>query len=313
MFKVGSLKKKTAIGLDVSSSEIRVVELAKKNNLFQLLRFGIEPTGGAKDKTALAGVVKKAMDKAEISSKKVNASVSGQSVIVRYIELPKMTKEELDGAIGFEAERYIPFNINEVVLDCQILKELPDGKMQVLLVAAKKDLIDDRIKLLEAAGLEPNLIDIDSFALINSFQRANSQEAGGTVALLNLEVGLISINILKDNMSCFTRDIFLDTNLSAEGADAGSKVVEELIREVRLSFDYHENQFEKGIGKIFVSGELSGPGGLVEPLRQNLKIEIAGWNSVNSLELDPAVDKKKLADLSNKLTIAIGLALRGAQ
>jgi len=310
MFKIRPLKKKAGIGLDIASGEVRVVELAKRNNLFQLSRFGIEPAGGAKDKAALAEVIKKAMDKAGIASKEVNTSVSGQSVIVRYVELPKMTKEELDGAIRFEAEKYVPFNINDVVLDCQILKELRDGKMQVLLVAAKKDLIDDRIKLLEAAGLKPNLIDIDSFALINSFQRANPQGASGTVALLNLEAGLISINILKDNISCFTRDIFLDTNLSAEGVDTGSKVVEEVTKEVRLSFDYYENQFEKDIGKIFVSGELSDSGGFVEPLRQNLKMEITGWDPVKDLELDPAVDKKKLADVSKKLTIAIGLALR---
>ena len=276
------------------------------------------------------------MDNAGITSKEVNTSVAGQEVIVRYVEFPQMTKEELNGAIKFEAEKHIPFNINEVFLDCQILDRRSRDKMKVLLVAAKKDLINNHIKFITDMGFKPVLIDIDSFAIINAFQRSNPGQNIGTIALLNLGAGFSSINILKGNISCFTREtpiggknidqaISEKLNISLEEADhlkcnpgerkeeiaeIAKPVIENLLSEIRLSVDYYENQFEKGIDKIFVSGGASNFAELIDSLKKSLKVEIAAWDPVKGLEIDPGIDREKLSVVSNKLTVAIGLALR---
>ncbi|MEA3328236.1 MAG: type IV pilus assembly protein PilM [Candidatus Omnitrophota bacterium] len=298
-----SKKLKANVGLNISSSGISVAEMAGKNEKYHLLHFGFEPLKDTKAKADLGDAIKKAMDNAGITSKEVNTSVAGQEVIVRYIEFPQMAKDELNSAIKFEAEKYIPFNIDDVVLDCQILDKGSQGKMKVLLVAAKKDLIDKHISLIEQAGLRATLIDVDSFAIINAFQANNPRQVTGTIALLNLGKELSSINILKGNTSCFTRDILI-------GGD--NLNVENLLSEIHLSFDYYESQFEKGIDRVFLNGESSGLAGLRDSLKESLKLEIRPWNAVEGLEIDPGLDKEKLSAVSDKLTVAVGLALRKA-
>lgn len=336
MFKFGSLKEKTGVGLNIGSSSVSVVELVKKNERFFLLHFGVEPIKNTEDRTDLAEVIKKVIGDAGITSKEINSSVAGQEVIVRYIGLPQMTKEELDGAIKFEAEKYIPFNIDEVVLDCQILDKKPQSKMNVLLVAAKKSLIDNHINLIKQAGLTPVLIDVDSFAIINAFQMANPEQVTGTITLLNLGAQFSSINILKDNISCFTRDVLIGgnniskaisekLNVGLEEADRlkcnpeGRKeeiseiakpVVENLLSEIQLSFDYYESQFEKGIDKAFVSGRASNFVGLVDTLKESLKLEITAWDPLKGLQISPGINREELSAVSNRLAVAIGLALR---
>ena len=296
-----SKKLKANVGLNIGFSSVSVVEIAGKNEKHRLLHFGFEPLRDTKAKANLGEAVKRAMDNAGITAKEVNTSVAGQEVIVRYIELPQMAREELNSAIKFEAEKYIPFNIEDVVLDCQILDKSLQGKMKVLLVAAKKDLIDKQINLIEQVGLGTTLIDVDSFAIMNAFQMSNPRQITGTIALLNLGEQLSSINILKDNVSCFTRDILI----------GGDKMnVENLLSEIHLSFDYYENQFEKGIERVFLNGESSGLAGLRDSLKESLNLEIRPWSAVEGLEIGPGVDKEKLSAVANKLTVAIGLALR---
>lgn len=332
-------KQKSRVGLDIGSFSIKAVELIEKpKGGLELLKFGIgrlEYEGGVEPK--LSPSIKKVMQDANISTNRINASVSGQSVIVRYIILPKMTRQELQGAIRFEAEKYIPFDIKEVVLDCQVLEEsLEENKMKVLLVAAKKDSINKYTNAIIIAGLEPKLIDVDSFALINSFSANYPENKDQTLALLNLGAQFTNINILKNNASRFTRDIQIAGNeitnavskqlgISVEEAEAlkcapkeragevfeiAKTVLEEIAREIRLSFDYYESQFEKGVDRVYLSGGTSGLKGIESYISQAIGLETDLWDPTKCLQINQENLKQQLPFLSSRLAVAIGLALR---
>ncbi len=328
---------KSRAGLDIGSSGVRVVELGDKAGAMELMKFGVEPAD-AGDREGLISSIKKVVASTPISTKRVNISISGQEVIVRYINLPKMTEAELEGAIKFEAEKYIPFDIADVILDCQILGEVEGRMMRVLLVAAKSDLITERIKIVEEAGLEPASVDVDSFAVINSFQMNNPDQISGTIALLNIGARLTNINILTDGQPCLTRDIQLagdditdaiserlgidfpaaeelkrkEGMRSEELAEIVSPVIESFLSEVRLSFDYYESQLEKGIDKICLSGGAAGLYGLAEFLNEGLRMDVNVWDPTKSLEVGPDIDREKLAGAGSGLAVCIGLALRSA-
>jgi len=326
------------VGLNIGSSSVRVARLVDKDWVKELVSFGIEPIKKDHERADLIEAVKKVMQDAGITAKRVNTSISGQSVIVRYIELPKMTKEELAGAIRFEAEKYIPFKIADVILDHQVLDEPRAGKMKVLLVAAKAELIQDHIKVIEGAGLTPALIDYDSFTIINSFQMNNPDATNQTVALLNIGSRLTNISILNEGVSYFTRDVKIAGDditkaiverlsleyhaaeelkhnpgqRETEISETIRPVLENFLSEIRLSFDYYESQFEKGIDKVYLSGGSARLRGLTEFLKEGLRLEIEVWDPTRSLEVGTDADRTRLAEVAPSLAVCIGLALRKA-
>ena len=171
---------KSIIGLDIGSSSVKAVEISKKGKSkdFELTHLGVAPLppeaivqGAFLNSSAIVDAIREAVEKAKIKTKHVAAAVSGHSVIVKRVSLPAMTREELDEQIRWEAEQYIPFDVNEVNLDFQILDdEGGEGQMDVLLVAAKKDLIDDYVQVITEAGLTPAVIDVAAFAVENAYE-----------------------------------------------------------------------------------------------------------------------------------------------
>jgi type IV pilus assembly protein PilM len=148
-------------------------------------------------------------------------------VIVKKVSLPAMSREELDEQIRWEAEQYIPFDVNEVNLDFQILGGgNDDGQMEVLLVAAKKDLIDDYVQVIHEAGLVPVAIDVAAFAVENAFEANYDVSPGQTVALVNVGAQVVNINIVSNGVPCFTRDI----------TTAGNQYTEEIQKALSISF-----------------------------------------------------------------------------
>lgn len=266
--------------------------------------------------------------------KEVNISVEGPAVIIRHIELPKMKEDELKKAIKFEAEKYIPYGVKDVVLDCQILRELKNG-MAVLLVAVKKDFINNRIKLVQKAGLRPWVVDVDSFALINAFS-LNYPQKKGTIALLNVGASMTHVNILKDGTLSFTRNNALGGNeitkliserlnikkeeaetLKRKPADKkdelfeiSSTVFKELTNEIKSSFDYYESQYEEGVSEIYISGGVAQCEEFKNFLSQNLEINIQSWDPLKNINISSKFSKEQLKGMSYFLPVAIGLALR---
>ena len=157
--------------------------------------------------------------------------MSGHSVIVKKVSLPTMTREELDEQIRWEAEQYIPFDVNEVNLDFQILDdEGGGGQMDVLLVAAKKDLIDDYVQVISEAGLTPAVVDAAAFAVENAYEANYDTEAEQVVALVNIGAQVVNINVIAHGIPTFTRDI----------TTAGNQYTEEIQKALSISFEEAE-------------------------------------------------------------------------
>ncbi len=213
-----ALNPKRTVALDIGSSVVKAVQIRKVGRGFELERFGVaeiypgvdKKSAGVDRRTARIEAIRQAVSQAGISAKHSVSAVSGESIIVRYIQLPDMPENELKGAIRWEAEDYIPFPLEEVNLDSVVLGKSDVGgsmKIDVLLVAAKKDLVAEHISLLKATDLTPSIIDVDSFAFLNSFEANYMPSASEVVALLDIGAELTNINIYLGGVSRFSRDI----------------------------------------------------------------------------------------------------------
>ncbi len=232
------LSSKSIVGLDIGSSCVKAVEVTTGDHGFELVSLGIAPIppesivqGAFLNSGAVVEAIREAMSVAGIKSKKVAAAVSGHSVIVKKIRMPAASLEELEESIQWEAEQYIPFDVNEVNLDFQILEESDsEGQMDVLLVAAKKDVIDDYVQVISEAGLTPSIIDIDSFAVENVFELSADASSDETVALVDVGAQLVNINIISQGTPLFTRDVSL----------GGNQYTEEIQKTLSIGFDEAE-------------------------------------------------------------------------
>ena len=322
-----------AIGLDLGTSSIKAVTLSLKDkslNDYQLIYLDLNENSKTRFKTAL----KKMLRETSIATTKlVNIGVRGPAVVVRYPVLPKMSKEELAGAMRFELEQHIPFKKEEVEYDFRVLEEFSPGpqSMKIALAAVRKEFVEEQIKIITEAGLRVSNVDTDSTALINAFTTTNPLTEGEVVALINIGFETTNINILKGNEPFLSRDIQFggsslakliakDKNIALSEADQILKSEEEregilelarenletLANEIRLSFGYYESQFEKTISKIYLSGGMVNL--LQSFLQEHLGIPVLSWDPTLNLKVDA-----KLKDIETdkpKLAVAIGLALR---
>ena len=218
-------KKKDLVGIDIGSSSVKLVQLWQTREGYQLLNAAIMPLpseaivdNSLMDTSAVVDAVKNLVASLSIKSKDVACSISGNAVIIRKIILPAMTSEELEDQISWEAEQYIPFDIKDVHIDFQILGPDPidPSKVQVLLVASKKDIINDYVAVFNDAGLSLNVMDVDSFAVQNAFE-LNSELSDEVRALVNVGAGVMNINVVKAETSLFTRDVQMGGNQKSEG------------------------------------------------------------------------------------------------
>lgn len=213
-----ALNPKKVVGLDIGSSVVKAVQLRKVGRTLELEKFGMadiypgvdKKTAGVNRRDAKIDAIRQALADGGINAKFSLSAVSGESIIVRYIQLPEMPENELKGAIRWEAEDYIPFRLEEVNLDSMILgrsEVAGSPKIDVLLVAAKKDLVGEHIDILKAVDLQPSVIDVDSFAFLNCFEANYLPAASEVIALLNIGAEITSINIYIGGVSRFSRDI----------------------------------------------------------------------------------------------------------
>ena len=235
------LNPKKVVALDIGSTVVKAVQLRKVGRSVELDRFGTADIYPGTDKhsspidprEAKTEAVRRAITEAGISAKYAVSAVSGESIIVRYIQLPEMPENELKGAIRWEAEDYIPFPLDEVTIDSMILGRTEAGgavKLDVLLVAAKKDLINDHMTILRGASLQPVIIDVDAFAFLNCFEENYKPSPDETVALLNIGAELTNINIYNAGVSRFSRDIPV----------AGDTVTDGIVQRLNCSYSRAE-------------------------------------------------------------------------
>jgi type IV pilus assembly protein PilM len=269
--------KKSLVGLDIGSSAVKAVELKQTKKGFQLVHFRMVPLppeaivdGAIMNSGAVVEAVSELIATEKIKNKEVATSVSGHSVIVKKIKLPQMTEEELEESIQWEAEQYIPFDITDVNLDVQILgpDEQNVGQMEVLLVAAKKDMINDHMAVLHEAGLTPLVMDVDAFAIENMFEANYGVTEGETVVLANIGASATNVNILRGGVSTFTRDISI----------GGAQFTEEIQKQLNVSHEEAES--------LKLGGDLGAPtetteavipqevGGIIRSVSESVAIEI---------------------------------------
>lgn len=304
-FKGNFIKDVFSVGMDIGEDSVKLVKLKVTKDAAQLCGFDLAPVG-----SDLAGALKK-LKESKASQRVVNISVAGHSTVIRYVEFPRMSREELNKALRFEAQKHIPFAISEVVLDGYILKrDAANNNMLVLIAAVKKVSLSQRLKIIEDAGFLPAIVDLDSVAVINAFCFNYAQDEslkGKSVALLNIGASVSNLNILEDYSARLSRDIYSDSKALTQKLEAA---LTSLSAEIRTSFDYYESQSVSSVTKIFLSGGASKTEGLKEMLENLLSIEVQYWDPLARVSLSSEVDAGKAKELSGQFAVALGLALR---
>jgi len=341
-------KKFQLTGLDVGSGSIKAAEIVETKNGRMLKQFamvdispGIIEEGVIKDHEAAAKTIRDLFKSNDLKDQNVAISIGGYSVIVKKISVQTMTEGELQETIQFEAEQYIPFDISDVNLDFQILgeNEQNPNQMDVLLVAAKKEMIDDYIRLIQLAGLNPCLIDVDAFALQNIFEM-NYEAEDESVALIDIGASKTSLNILKGTSSLFMRDVSLGCGQINEKiismidctleeaeeikqsdqserisqddlSEIVSSVVSDWCAEIRRALDFFYSTYPDDHIKKIV---LSGGGANIKEFRDLLSADTsAGVEMINpfkSLHLSDRLDASYLERIAPQAAICMGLAIR---
>lgn len=248
-------KRRNFIGLDIGNHMIKAIQMRRKGDSLRVVSLAIAEVPTEVQEEAdpyikndlLAHTIKELLYENSIKSKHVVTAIAGDAVIVRYVKLPFMTEDELKNVISYEAEQYIPLAIDQVVLDFEVLGELEeDGqrKIEVLLVAAKEEIIELHINLIKQAGLTPAVIDVDSFALQNAYEFNHGIQEGETIALINIGAKLTTINIIENGITHLTRDV----------AVAGNNFTREIQREFDLGFAEAE-KLKRQEGEVLIESE----------------------------------------------------------
>jgi type IV pilus assembly protein PilM len=341
-------KKSDIVGIDIGSSSIKLVQLNASKGGYSLQHVGLWPLppeaivdNTLMDSTAVVERIKSALSGLNVGAKDVATSISGNAVIIRKIQLPAMPAEELEDQIQWEAEQYIPFDINDVNIDFQILNndEHDPTRMNVLLVASKKDVINDYMSVFNEAGMKLVVVDVDSFSLQNAFEINYTSEPDEVVALVNIGASSMNLNVVKEGASLFTRDVQVGGNLYSEeiqkqlgvsseeaerlklASDIGAtphlqdvflKVNEMLSLEIRRSLDfYNASALEGKISKVYLSGGGAKGYMLVNDIGQKLALPVELLNPFANIKWDPKMfDPEFLQEIGPLMCIATGLATR---
>ncbi|HYR46893.1 MAG TPA: type IV pilus assembly protein PilM [Thermoanaerobaculia bacterium] len=342
-------KSKSLVGLDIGSSAVKLVELKDaKGGGYRLVKTGIEllspeaiVDGAIMDASLVVDAVNRVIAALNVRNNDFGTSLSGHAVIVKKVSLPAMSAEELAESIRWEAEQYVPFDINDVNLDYVVLEPGGGDTMDVLLVAVKKDKIGDYTSVITQAGKTPVLVDVDAFALQNAWEVNYPVEPGRVVALINIGASVTNVNVLSGGNTIFWRDISVGGNqytdaiqkqltLSFEQADALKKgepvadhslqeilpiiksVSDDLAQELQKTFDFFiaTTSTEK-IDQLFLAGGCSRIVHLDRQLKERFGIPVEIMNPFRQIDTDgSAVSAEWLNENAPSLAVAVGLAVR---
>ena len=335
-------------GLDIGAYSTKFACLKKVKKETQLVGFAIQR---GSEPTSIKNDIDKILQENKVKEAEMVTSVAGPSVVVRYSEFPDMSENEVRGAIELESERFLPFRLEDVNLDLQILKGAHEvkGKMVAMIVAARKEIIKKRLDFLEAGGWSPLAIDVDALSIANCFEYEGAA-ATNAVALINLGAAFTNLCIVEEGLSCFTRDIPLGGNnitshiqkrlgvpleeaedlkvkiglgSEAEGIDkdkiikvndAIKEILETFLKEIRYSFDFHQSQSKgKAVEKIYASGGTS----LVKEIDKFLSAELGSpveiWNPLRVLSSSNPEVINKWQPTAPLFAVSLGLAYKGLE
>jgi type IV pilus assembly protein PilM len=340
------------VGLDIGSSAIKLVQIKESKGRHFLQKFGVKPLepevivdGTVMDEARVVSAIRELFEETNVKNKYVAISISGHAVIVKKISLPPMPDDELEGQVRLAAEQYIPFDINEVNIDFQVLPHDPSadpqGDMFITLVAAKKDKINELTELVKGAGLIPMVMDVDAFAIENMHAINYPLSQDETTALVNLGASVMNVNIIRGGVSLLTRDIPLGGNRYTEAiqremglsyeqaeelkkgdraseASAGSLITAitsvngEVASEIARTVDYFKSSTSNGdLDRVLVCGGVARITGLTQQLGDRLQVPIEMADPFSEIDLSGSeFDPSELAELAPLASVGVGLALR---
>src|SRR4030042_5622500 len=340
---------RSPVGLDIGSGYLKIVQFKDIKGGYELELFDMLPLppelivdGSIIDSLRLIDSMNELIRKAKIKAKDATISLAGHSsVIIKRASLPEMSEEELSESIKFEAEQYIPFDIEDVTLAFQILGPKEEaGQMDVMLVAVRKDIINEYLSVVKEAGLNPLIVDVNSFALENIYEVNYEIEPDKNIAIVNIGASTINMTILKGGISVFTRDSAVGSNLHTEALqrefnlsfenaerlkrgesvenvsseDAFSVIEsasEEIIGDVSRSFEfYRSTELHKDIDEVI----LSGGGALMKDfprlLSEKVGIETKVIDPFKNIKISKKIDLAFMEEIAPIAAVAPGLALR---
>lgn len=345
-------KGKLAIGLDIGSSSVKLVQLKERKGSYSLQGWGSAPLppeaivdGALMNSAAIVQAIQDVLGEVKVKQKEAAIGVRGHSVIIKKISLPRMSQEELDESIQWEAEQYIPFDVKDVNIDTQILERGGDaaGQMDVLLVAAKKDMINDYVSVCAEAGLTTTVVDVDAFAVQNAFEANYEAAPGQPVVLINVGAAVSNINIVTDGNATFTRDITMGGNAfteeiqkqlnisydEAEALKVGGQgesdtvvpqeverviqgVAEQMGGEVQRSLDFYAaSAGDARITRVYLSGGTARIPALYRVIEQRAGVPVEILNPFRGIEIDEGrFDPAQMQLVAPAAAVAVGLALR---
>jgi type IV pilus assembly protein PilM len=341
---------KNAVGLDIGSSSIKLVQIKEVRKRYALENFAVLDLP---PNTIVEGAIHQPKDLTEMISelkkrmkvKEVALSIGGHSLITKKISLPARTEAELAESIKWEAEQYIPFNLSDVYLDfntIQLRAEL--GQMDVLLVAAKKDVVNQYVDIVKSAGLKPVIVDADCFAVQNCLEYNYGLDPNLHTAIIHIGAENLNINVIAYGLTTFTRDLQLGGNLytqalqkqltiSYEEAEAYKQgganhehavmlqdvqrildqTSDQIASEIVRSIDFYlATSGESRLDRIFLSGGVAKMSSLRDQIFRKTGVEIVMLNPFEKIIVDPKVfNTDYIMDKATIATVAMGLSFRG--
>ena len=337
---------KSTVALDVGSGLIKLVEVDHSKGDPVLTRVAITPVladaiieGEIMDPGVVSDAIRGLLKTAGIKAKKVVVAVGGRNVIIKKIQVDRMKESDATEVVRWEAQQHVPFDIEAVELDFQILDPEGEGlQMDVLLVAAKRDLVEDKLGLLSQAGLEALMIDVDSFALHNAFELNYPAAMDGITALINVGHEVTNVNILDGGVPLLNRDLSVGTRMFREDLQRergmSSEDADRLLQGYELTSDlepYVQNRGEEiavglerasaflqtasrdgaSIQSVYCCGGGARIPGLTDVISRRLNLPVEVATSIKKLDVkDGVFDTINADEVGPLLMLATGLALR---
>jgi type IV pilus assembly protein PilM len=339
-------RKKTTVGLDIGSGLVKVAVVDHSKKQPELVKVAVVPLladaiveGEVMDPGIVAEAIQSALAAADVKGKQVVTAVGGRDVIIKRIQIERVKEQQARELMRWEAEQHVPFDMESVELDFQILDPDDDGvEMSVLLVAAKRELIESKLRVLTDAGLEPGMVDVDAFALHNAFEINYPDAMRGIVALVNIGHDVTNINILDDGVPILTRDITVGTRRFREdlqrergiSADEAQQLLQGYDRSAHLDAVLESRGEEIAVGieraAAFLASSSRAPSavraiytcgggaripGLSDALADRLRVSVQQANPLTNLNIrDGALDSLVTDEVASLLMLPIGLAMR---
>ncbi len=342
-------KRKTVLGLDIGSSAIKLVQLQESKKGLELANFAmaqLEPeTIVEGEMISTSAVIEKILaifTQSRIKQREVAISVSGNGIIIKMLSLPLTSEEEIAEGIKWDAEQNIPYAIDEVYIDHQVIRTRPaQGQADVLLIAAKKTFCDQHLEVVREAGLEPVVLDVDCFAVQNAFEVNYEIPQGETVVLLNIGASTINVNVLQSGITAFARDILIggklyteelqkQLNVSNKDAEALklsatyeenpapevqrvlAAVNETLAGEILRTLDYYRSTFsDDHLSTIYLSGGTARVPSLAKTIEMRTGLTVELMDPFHKIAIDPNLfDLEYIDQVRPMAAVAVGLALR---